>query len=200
MSLQMAQFCPFIWLSNIPLYMCVCACVCVCVCVPHLLDPFLWTFRSLPCPKWEGNPNKRGYMYKEKRRLLALPSTLHTSYIHENSCIHSWWPRKLVNAQSLNDTKQGERKQIRNKRKSYFTEASRNQHTNLHTAQCLEHLSLETEPGLSSQWFSWVRVRLQEQGFKKACAVWFSQPTFFTFLTLCLVSLKLWTSPEHIFI
>lgn len=92
---------------------------------------------------------KRGYLYKEERRFLALPSTLHTSYLHENSCIQSWWPRKLVHAQSLNDTNQGEGKQIRNKRKSYFTEASRNQHTNLHTAQCpkKELLSLETCTG-----------------------------------------------------
>ena len=43
-SLQMAQFHSFLWLSNIP--------VCVCVCVPHLLYPFLywWTFSLPPCP------------------------------------------------------------------------------------------------------------------------------------------------------
>ena len=41
MSLQMAQFCSFLWLSNIPLYI---------YTTSFLSIPLWWTFRLLPCP------------------------------------------------------------------------------------------------------------------------------------------------------
>ena len=41
-SIQMTQFCSFLWLSNSPL--CVCVCVCVCVCIHTHTQHFLYSF------------------------------------------------------------------------------------------------------------------------------------------------------------
>ena len=58
MLLQMTLLHSFLWMCNIPLYMCVCVCACICVCVcvythtPHLLYACIcqWTFKLLSCP------------------------------------------------------------------------------------------------------------------------------------------------------
>ena len=57
MSLQMAKG-HFLWLSSIPLYMCVCVCVCVCVLlllfrhsvISDPLQPHGWQHARFPCP------------------------------------------------------------------------------------------------------------------------------------------------------
>ena len=74
MLLQMALFHSILWLSNVPVRVC----VCVYVCVSHLLYPLIcrWAFRLLPCiGYWKYCCYEHGGVYIFKLKFLFFLDT-----------------------------------------------------------------------------------------------------------------------------